>query len=117
MTWVPIFEISSKDFEEDIARLKRIFGGFEKQIRFKDGYKFSPEAQFAMGWWFYTIYAKIGFIKELVTYYHSINSKAKDERAILEMVREQLKSQKSTARIKFHGEKPFFARYWAWLMR
>lgn len=117
MTWLPIFEIASKDFEEDVSTLKKIFGGFERQIHFKDGYKFSPEAQFAMGWWFYTIYVKIGFIKELVTYHHSLNPKAKDERAILKLVQEQLKQQKNTARVKFHGEKPIFARYWSWLMR
>lgn len=117
MTWLPIFEISSKDFEEDVSALKKIFGGFERQIHFKDGYKFSPEAQFAMGWWFYTVYVKIGFVKELVTYHHSLDSKVKDEHAILKMVQEQLKQQRSTMRVKFHGKKPIFARYWSWLMK
>ena len=117
MTWLPIFEIASKDFEKDISALKKILGGFERQIHYKDGYKFSPEGQFAMGWWFYTIYVKTGFIRELVTHHHSINHRVKDERAILKMVQEQLKQQKSTARAKFHGQKPIFARYWSWLMR
>ena len=117
MTWVPIFEVSSKDFEGDIDLLKKIFGVFEKQIHFKDGYRFSPEAQFAMGWWFYTIYVKIGFVKELVNFEHNLNSKVKDEKGILEMVKKQLKSNKSSARVKFHGEKPFFGRYWSWLMK
>lgn len=117
MTWVPLFEISSKDFEEDINLLKKIFGDFEKQIHFQDGYQFSSEAQFGMGWWFYTIYVKIGFIKGLVSYHHGMNSKIKDERGILELVERQLKSDKSSARIKFHGQKPVLSRYWSWLMR
>lgn len=117
MAWLPIFEIASRHFEEDVSRLRKVFEGFEKQIRFKEGYRLSPEAQYAMGWWFYTVYVKAGFIKELVAYYHSLDPGAKDERAILRLVRGQLKSQKSTARVKFHGKKPVFAGYWSWLMR
>ena len=103
MTWIPSFEISSKDFDDDIVNLKKIFHEFEKEIHFKDGYKFSDEAQFAMGWWFYTIFVKIGFIKELVNYYHNLNPKMKDEKEILKIVQAKLKSYKSTARVKFHG--------------
>lgn len=116
MTWVPIFEVASKHFEEDIRALREIFGGLEGQARFREGYKFSPEAQHAMGWWFYTVYVKIGFIRKLVAYRHSVDPAANDERAVLRLVREQLKSQKSTARVKFHGQKPILARYWSWLM-
>jgi len=50
VTWISIFEITSKDFEKDLKLLKDIFELFEKQIHFKDGYKFSSEAQFGMGW-------------------------------------------------------------------
>ena len=117
MTWTPIFEISSKDFEKDVAIFKKILTGFEKQIHFNEGYRFSKEAEFAMGWWFYTIYFKVGFIKSLVEYYHSINPKVKDENGILKMFQHNLKSQGSTARIKFHGQKPFFGGYWTWLLR
>ena len=67
MTWVPIFYVSSQDFEGDIKSLKTVFSQFEKQIHQPDGYRFSPEAEFAMGWWFYTIYVKIGFIKNLLS--------------------------------------------------
>ncbi len=117
MTWVPIFEVASKDFDADLKSLKTIFSQFEKQIHHKDGYRFSSEAQFAMGWWFYTIYVKIGFVKELVQHNHRIDNKVKDERAILKIVQNYLKTQKSSAKLKFHGEKPIFARYWSWLMR
>ena len=65
MTWAPIFYVSSQDFEGDIKSLKTVFSQFEKQIHQKDGYRFSPDAEFAMGWYFYTIYVKIGFIKKI----------------------------------------------------
>jgi hypothetical protein len=106
VTWIPIFEVASKNFDEDL-----------KSLNHKDGYRFSSEAQFAMGWWFYTIYVKIGFVKELVEHNHGIDKKVKDERAILKIVQNYLKIQKSTAKIKFHGKKPIFTSYWSWLMR
>lgn len=117
MMWIPIFEIASKDFEEDLRILRRIFDGFERQVGHKGGYRFSSEAQFAMGWWFYAVHVKIGFIRDLVAHRHSANPKEVDERAVLGLVREQLRSHKSAARAKFHGEKPPLAGYWSWLLR
>ena len=117
MTWIPLFEISSRDFDDDIGLLKTIFTSFENKIHYDDGFKFSEEAQFAMGWWFYSIYVKTGFIKKLVEFEHMANPKILDEHDILESVSEKLKDKKSKARVKFHGDKPFFARYWSWLMK
>ena len=70
-----------------------------------------------MGWWFYTIYVKIGFIKELVEYNHIRDPKIKDEKAILKIVQNYLKMQKSKARVKFDRDKPTFGGYWHWLLR
>ena len=117
MTWVPIFYVSSQDFEGDIKLLKTVFSQFEKQIHRNDGYRFSPEAEFAMGWWFYTIYVRIGFIKKLVEYNHTRDPKIKDKKAILKIIQNYFKTQKSKARIKFHGEKPMLGGYWHWLLR
>lgn len=117
MTWIPLFEISSRDFDEDITLFKKIFKSFEQKIHYSDGFKFSPEAEFAMGWWFYNIYVKAGFIKKLVEHEHMINPNIIDENGILQLVSTRLKHEKSKARVKFHGDKPFFARYWSWLMK
>ena len=112
-----MFEIASKDFEGDLSVLRKILGGLERQARFEDGYKFSGEAQFAMGWWFYTVYVKIGFVRRLVEYRHSVDPGERDERAVLKLVSGQLKSAKSSARVKFCGDRSVFAKYWSWLMR
>ena len=117
MTWIPLFEIASKDFDDDIRHLKKIFHSFETKIHQQDGYKFSDEAQLAMGWWFYNIYVKAGFIKKLVEFEHMKNPKIQDENGILRMVNEHLQHNNSKARVKFHEDKPFFARYWSWLMK
>ena len=117
MTWIPIFSISSQDFDNDLNILKSIFNEFEAKCKVENGYKFSTEAEFAMGWWFYTIYVKIGFIKKLVEYNHTRDPKIKDEKAILKIIQNYLKMKKSKAKVKFHGEKPMLGGYWHWLLR
>ena len=117
MTWIPLFEIASKDFDGDILLIKKIFKSFEKKIHFEDGFKLSPEAQFAMGWWFYTVYVKAGFIKKIVEFEHMVNPKILDENVILRIVSKKIKQKESHARVKFHGDKPIFSRYWAWLLK
>ena len=117
MTWVPLFYVSSQDFDGDVKSLKTVFSQFEKQIHQNDGYRFSPEAEFAMGWCFYTIYVKIGFIKKLVEYNHIRDPKVKDEKAILKIVQNYLKMQKSKARIKFDRDKPTLGGYYHLLLR
>ena len=117
MTWVSLFYVSSQDFDGDIKSLKTVFSQFEKQIHQNDGYRFSPDAEFAMGWYFYTIYVKIGFIKKLVEYNHTRDPKVKDEKAILKIVQNYLKMQNSKAKIKFHWEKPTLGGNYHWLLR
>ena len=65
MTWVPLFYVSSQDFDGDLKSLKTVFSQFEKQIHHNDGYRFSPEAEFAMGWFQYSLQICPIFIKLL----------------------------------------------------
>ena len=70
-----------------------------------------------MGWWFYTIYVKVGFIKQIVEFEHAKNPKIRDENGILSLVSKEIKKTGSHAQVTFHGDKPIFARYWSWLMK
>ncbi len=117
MTWVSLFYVSSQDFDGDVKSLKTVFSMFEKQIHQKNGFRFSPKAEFAMGWYFYTIYVKIGFIKKLVEHNHTHDPKVKNEKVILKIVQDYLKMKKSKARIKFDGDKPTLGGYYHWLLR
>jgi len=117
MTWFPLYSISSQKFEEDLAILKKIFGAFDKKTHSLHGYKFSKEAKFVMGWWFYDIYVQKSFIQKLVEIEHIRNNKIKDERGIMKIIQNTLKARKSKARIKFHGEKPLYFGYWPWILR
>jgi hypothetical protein len=59
----------------------------------------------------------MGFIKKLVEYNHIRDPKVKDEKAILKIVQNYLKVQKSKARIKFDRDKPTFGGYYHWLLK
>jgi|TARA_B100001540_G_C15656969_1_gene573746 hypothetical protein len=117
MTWIPIFSISSQDFDTDLKLLKSIFNEFEAKCKVEHGYKFSPEAEFAMGWWFYDVYVRAEFIKKLVETAHLSNSSIKDERGIMKIIQKNFKQNSSVARVKIHGDKPFMAGYWSWLLK
>ena len=117
MTWVPIFKISSKDFDSDLSTLKKIMGSFEKKTHLYNGHKFSSEAQFAMGWWFYEIFVKIEFIKKLVQMEHRCNFEIKDEADIMKMIQKQLKQKGSQAKIELVSDPSIFRRYWTWLLK
>ena len=117
VTWIPLFKISSKDFEEDLAILKKVMNSFESKVHIKNGYKFSPEAQFAMGWWFYEIFVKAEFIKKIVQFEHNCNPMVKDERDIMNMIQKQLKQNGTNAKIKNISNSSLFQKYWTWLLK
>lgn len=117
MTWFPIFKIASLDFEKDIQLLKKFMNSLEKKVHFENGYKFSSEAQFAMGWWFYEIYVKIGFIKNVMEVEHASNPNIKDELDLATLVQRFLKQNGSKGRITLHTNRSIFAKYWTWLLR
>lgn len=117
MTWIPIFNVSSKDFEKDLTILRKIMNSFELKVHIKNGYKFSSEAQFAMGWWFYEIFVKAEFIKKIVQFEHNYNTKIKDELDIMNVIQIQLKQKGSKAKIKNISDPFLFRKYWIWLLK
>lgn len=117
MVWYPLFKVSSLDFEKDLQLLKKFMNSMEKKTHFENGYKFSKDAQFAMGWWFYEIYIKIEFIKKIVEVEHQLNPKVKTEFDILEMLQRFLKENGSKCKVTLHTKRSLFAKYWTWLLK
>jgi len=116
--WIPLFEVASQDLDSDAPLLRGILDRIQQISLYEgNGYRLDSEAQFAMGWWFYTIHVREEFVRRAVEHLHAQDSKAKDERALLELVQKEMKRHQSRANIKMHGQKSFFAGYWAWLMR
>ena len=95
---MPIFSISSQDFDKDLKILKSIFNEFEAKCKVDNGYKFSSEAEFAMGWWFYDVYVRVEFIKKLVEIAHMSNNSVKDERDIMKIIQKSKPRQAKTKR-------------------
>ncbi len=117
MTWIPIFKVASIDFDSDLNILKKIMDSYEQKIHFDNGYKFSPDAQLAMGWWFYEVFVKIEFFKKLVQIEHDCNQKIQNERDILKIIQKQFKASGSKAKITINSKPSVFKRYWVWLLR
>lgn len=119
---IPLLAVSSTRFEEDIALMKRILDQFEERTHVKDGYKFSDRAEMAAGWWFYNIYVTPEFLQGLFQLalpkeeFASKDKKAAANR-LVGMFSDQLKKNGSEARVKMHGDIPFAAPWWAWLMK
>lgn len=118
MSWIPLYSVATRNLDSDAPILREIFDSLRSMIvHDTTSYRFDNDAEFAMGWWFFTIHVEEDFIKRLVTHLHRQNSKIKDEGTILEIIQVHLKSKDSTAVIKQQGGRSIFARYWSWLMR
>lgn len=118
MSWVQLYSVATRDLDADAPLLRGIFDSLQNMIRY-DGaaYRFDADAEFAMGWWFFTVHVREDFVKKLVTYMHAQDHKAKDERIILETIQARLRSKDSSAVVKHQGDRSIFAKYWSWLMR
>ncbi len=118
MSWIPLYSVATRNLDSDALILREIFDHLQSMIVHDTvSYRFDDDAEFAMGWWFFTIRVKEDFIKKLVTHLHKQNSKVKDEGTILETIQAHLKSKDSTVVIKQQGDRSIFAKYWSWLMR
>lgn len=115
----PIFSIVSNNFEKDLDIAKRIFSGLQDMTHAQGGFKLSDRAVLAAGWWFYDIYFTPEFAKkmfETIVPPEIHNMKGATIR-IIDSLQGQLKKYGSEAKIKMHGDIPFAAPWWAWLMK
>ncbi len=115
----PTFAIASNDFEKDLRIIKGMFSGLQEMTHTENGFRFSESAQLAAGWWFYDVLVTQDFAKkmfETVLPPRMHNMKGATV-GIASVLQGQLRKYGSDARIKVHGDVPFAAPWWAWLMR
>jgi hypothetical protein len=117
---IPFFSIASRDFDQDLAILKKVLHQFEQRTH-SNAYKFSERATLAAGWWFYDVFFKRDFVQKifqllLVPNYSQKNKKAATLK-IVDTFQEQIKKNGSDARIKMFGDIPLAAGWWSWLLR
>jgi hypothetical protein len=115
----PIFSIVSNDFEKDLDIIKRMFSGFEKMTHAEHGFKLSDRAEMAAGWWFYDIFVTQDFAKKMIETIlpQELHNMKSATIRIVDALQGQLRKYGSEAKIKMHGDIPFAAPWWAWLMK
>jgi hypothetical protein len=119
---IPFLSIASREFEKDLQALRLVLSQLEKRTHFENAYRFSERAEMAAGWWFYDVFVTPEFLQrifQIVLPREELTSKDKKSATIklVDMFQVQLKKNGSDARVKMHGDIPFAAPWWAWLMR
>ena len=119
---IPFLSIASREFEKDLNALKLVLGQLEKRTHSENAYRFSERAQMAAGWWFYDVYVTPEFLQrifQIVIPNEELSSRDKKSATIkvVDMFQSQMRKNGTEARVKMHGDIPFAAPWFAWLMR
>jgi hypothetical protein len=119
---IPFLSIASREFEKDLNTLKLVMSQLEKRTHSEKAYRFSERAQMAAGWWFYDVFVTPDFLQRIFqTVIPKEELSSRDEKSakikIVDMFQSQMKKNGSEARVKMHGDIPFAATWWSWLMR
>jgi hypothetical protein len=118
---IPFFSLASRDFDKDLVILKIVLHQFEQKTHSENAYKLSERATLAAGWWFYDVFFKRDFIQKIFQLLLPPDFSHKNKKAatlkIVDTFQDQIKKNGSNARIKMHGDIPFAAAWWSWLLR
>jgi hypothetical protein len=119
ITFFPMFTVVSNDFEKDLEIVRTIFSLLSDATHATQrGFKLSERAETAAGWWFYDIFLTSDFAKQIFKLLipQNVNDVRRAKLQLVDSIQEQLRKQGSEAKIKMHGDMPFAAPWWAWLM-
>ena len=119
---IPFLSIGSREFERDLNALKLVMNQLEKRAHSENAYRFSERAQLAAGWWFYDVFVTQEFLQKIFQIFlpqeeFSSRDKKSATIKIVDMFQSQMRKNGSEARVKMHGDIPFAAPWWSWLMR
>jgi hypothetical protein len=92
----------------------------EKRTHSESAYRISKRAQMAAGWWFYDVYVTPEFLQKIFEILLPPEEfKSRDKKSATIKIVDVFQSQMSgsEARVKMHGDIPFAAPWWSWLMR
>ena len=116
--FIPFFTVVSNNFEKDLQILKNVLAASEKMTHTEHGYGLSDRAEMAAGWWFYDVFMTPDFLQKIFQQIlpPGIRNRTTTTIKIVDAFQEQLRKYGSEAKIKMHGDIPFAAPWWAWLM-
>ena len=117
--YIPFLTVVSNNFEKDLSVVKNMLAASEKMTHAENGFKLSERAEMAAGWWFYDIFVTRDFLQKLVQQLvpEGVHDRKTATIKIVDFFQGQLRKYGSEAKIKMHGDIPFAAPWWAWLMR
>jgi hypothetical protein len=109
----------SNNFEKDLSLVKNMLAASEKMTHSENDFKLSERAEMAAGWWFYDIFVTRDFLQKLFQQLvpEGVHDRKTATIKIVDFFQGQLRKYGSEAKIKMHGDIPFAAPWWAWLMR
>jgi hypothetical protein len=117
--YLPFLTVVSNNFEKDLSLVKNMLAASEKMTHAENDFKLSERAEMAAGWWFYDIFVTRDFLQKL--FQQLVPAGFHDRKTatikIVDFFQGQLRKYGSEAKIKMHGDIPFAAPWWAWLMR
>lgn len=115
MEYVPLASVATRRFE-DTAVAKDVLAGLEDMVHLDKGFQMSQEAQFAMGWWFFSIHVSPVVAKRMLNQQiiHGSGTSAADQ--IIARIQAGMDSAGCDARVKRASKPSIFAKYWAWLL-
>ena len=119
---ITFLSIASREFESDLDALKSVLNRLEKRTHIEKAYRLSERAEMAAGWWFYDVFVTKEFLQSIFqTVIPREEFPSPDKKSatikLVDMFQTELRKNGSNARVKMHGEVPFAAPWWAWLMR
>lgn len=116
MEYVPLASVATRRFE-DTASTKEVLARLEEAARSEGGFRMSPDAQFAMGWWFYTIEVRPEAVQSMLDLGLIRGSGTSAADQIIARIQTGLDGAGCDARVRRASKPSIFARYWAWLMK
>ena len=99
MTKQPLFSAMTTEFDADIKNFKEILNELERRTHTKSGYKFSPDAKMAAGWWFFEIYLEQEFARRIIE--SVLTNKRKRRDNILKYIEGQLRKENQRPELGF----------------
>jgi hypothetical protein len=117
--YLPFLTVVSNNFEKDLSLVKNMLAASEKMTHAENDFKLSERAEMAAGWWFYDIFVTRDFLQKLFQQLvpEGVHDRKTATIKIGDFFQGQLRKYGSEAKIKMHGDIPFAAPWWAWLMR
>ena len=80
----PLFSAATTDLDADIKIFKEILNELQLKTHTKNGYKFSPDAKMAAGWWFFEIYLEQEFVRKIIE--SDLTNKKKKRDIVLNLI-------------------------------